>query len=81
MHKGVVILRPPEATPELQGQAKKMLTKEGFTCESRQRFDGVLIVAFEKDASSPDSSREELEGALRNNSLLYRATFEIKELG
>jgi hypothetical protein len=81
MRKGVVILRPPIATLELQGQAKKMLVKEGFNCESKHRFDGVMIVAFEKAEEQPESSCEEVEGALRNNSLLHHAAFEIKEHG
>ena len=80
MRKGLVILRPPLATLELQGQAKKMLVKEGFDCELRQRFDGVLIVAFEKDVDQPELSIEEIEKTLRRNSFLHRTPFEIKEV-
>jgi len=78
MRKGVVILRDEAATLELRGQVRERLEAERFLCESRQRFDGVMIVAFERAADQPEVTVEELEKLLRSNPLLAAAPIVIK---
>ncbi len=80
MHKGIVILRPPVATVEMRGQVKSILTAEGWTCESRQRFDGVMAVTFEKGQDDLESTAEEIEALLRVSALLSDAPFSIREV-
>lgn len=78
MRKGVVVLRDQASTLELRGQVREVLTAAGFECEPRQRFDGIMIVAFERASDKPDSSVEEVETLLRGNALLESAPFVIK---
>lgn len=78
MRKGVVILRDQASTLELRGQVREVLTGAGFECEARQRFDGIMIVAFGRASDKPDSSVEEVEKLLRSNVLLESAPLVIK---
>lgn len=81
MRKGIVIIRPPLATPELQKQLKRRLENDDWTCELRTRFDGTMAVAFERGPDLPESTLAEVEHHLAGHILLSAANLEIKELG
>ncbi len=64
MRNGVVILRNDEATVRHQSQVCMILSHNGFGCHARQRFDGLMLVAFERDAKEDDTSVEAVEALL-----------------
>ncbi len=77
MRKGVIIARPPDATARWQSSTAMVLSHNGWSCQLRQRFDGVLIVAFDRDKNEPDSTLEELTELLKENGV-YMDSTEIK---
>ena len=77
MRNGVIICRPPDATARWQSSTAMVLSHNGWSCQLRQRFDGVLIVAFGRDKGHPDSSEEELAELLKENGVFLEST-EIK---
>jgi len=79
MRSGVLICRPPHATARWQSQAALVFSHNGFSCQLRQRFDGVLIVAFERDAGQADMEAEELEKLLVDGGAWIEST-ELKNL-
>lgn len=80
MRKGLVILRPPTATLEVRAQVQQTLADNDWSCDTRERFDGVMIVAFERDETKPESSVEEIETLLKGNSVLEGATYQVKAI-
>ncbi len=81
MRKGLVILRPPLATPELQAQIRRILANDGWECELRTRFDGTMAVAFERPGDQPEGSVSAIEAQLKNHFMLSKANLEIREIG
>jgi len=81
MRKGIVVLRPPLATPELQAQVKRVLENGDWVCEFRTRFDGVMAVAFERPAEQPEGTLGEVEAQLLGNFMLSNTKLEIREVG
>ena len=81
MTKGIVILRGPAATTELQAQAVEVLTGAGWACELRQRFDGTLAVAFDRAVSRDVGDDGDVEALLRKHPLLGAVDLEIREVG
>ena len=77
MRNGVIICRPPDATARWQSSTAMVLSHNGWSCQLRQRFDGVLIVAFDRDKSQPDSTLEEFTELLKENGVYVDST-EIK---
>jgi hypothetical protein len=77
MREGVIICRPPEATAKWQSSVALVLSHNGYSCQLRQRFDGVLIVAFGRDKGQPDSTEEELTELLTEGGVFLEST-EIK---
>ncbi len=65
MRNGVVICPPPQATARWQSQTAMVLSHNGFSVDLRQRFDGLLIVAFERDDDEPDFEEEWLLDVLK----------------
>ena len=81
MRKGVIILRPPLATPELQGQITRVLGNDDWECQKRTRFDGTMAVVFERSAELPEGTVEGVEAQLKGHFMLSKANLEIRELG
>ena len=79
MRSGILICRPPHATARWQSQAALVFSHNDFSCELRQRFDGVLIVAFERDAGKPDIEADDLEKMLEEGGAWLEST-ELKKL-
>jgi hypothetical protein len=81
MRKGIVILRPPLATPELRGQIRRVLGTDDWECEFRTRFDGTMAVAFERPADLPEGTIEGVREQLKGHFMLSNVNLEIRELG
>jgi len=79
MRKGVVVIRPPAATAEIQSQIAEILRAADWVVENRRRFDGVLIVAFERMEDAPDETPETMDQTIRTSAFLADLPFEIKQ--
>jgi len=77
MRRGVIICHPPHATARWQSSVAMVLSHNGWGCQLRQRFDGVLIVAYERDKDKEDGTVEALEELLKENGVFLETT-EIK---
>ena len=77
MREAVLICRPPHATPEWQQQAALHFTRNGWSCDLRERFDHVLMVAILRDAGLDDVDPADLKKELREANLWLETT-EIK---
>ena len=80
MRKGVIILRPPLATPEMRGQMKRVLENDDWSCIYRTRFDGTMAVAIERSDEFPESSVEQVQDLFENHFILSKANLEVREL-
>jgi hypothetical protein len=60
MRSGIVICPLPNATARWQSQTAMVLSHNGFSVDLRQRYDGLMIVAFERDDDEPDFESEEI---------------------
>lgn len=81
MRKGVVILRPPEATVRQQSQLCLALSHNGFSVEPRTRFDELLMVAFERDDGAPDVDAEQIKRLFEKLDDFETSNLEVKVLG
>ena len=80
MRKGVLILRDP-ATIRLQSQSCLVLSHNGFSCRATQRYDGLLLVHFQRDDGEPDMELADLQTILRENEIWDDEICEIKVQG
>jgi len=80
MRHGVFIIRGENASARRQSQACLVLSHNGWSCEARNRFDGVLIVAMSRDDDQPDSSLDEVKALLTDEGVYAEEDSELKEL-
>ena len=80
MRKGILILRPPTATQERQAEAHKVLAGAGWTCELRERFDGVLIVAFDRDEGGEEPTEDQVRELLAEAGVWADEDSELRTL-
>ncbi len=80
MRQGVFIIRGDDASPRRQSQACLTLSHHGWSCEARNRFDGVLIVAMRRDEGQPDASLDEVRELLVEAGVYLEGDSEIKEI-
>jgi hypothetical protein len=78
--KGVITIDRLYATPKRQQNLASILQEHGFRCELRVRFDGLHIVAFEKDGEEPDPA-EAIYRLLHDSSSWHEEDCRIKMLG
>ena len=78
--KGVVTIDPLYASAKRQKRFAERLTEHGFTCELRIRFDGLHIVAFEKDDFEGDA-KEEIYRIVQADAAWHQEDCRIKILG
>jgi hypothetical protein len=77
MRNGVVILRNDEATIRHQSQTCMVLSHNGFGCRAQQRHDGLMLVAFQRDAKQADTTIETVEQLLIDGEV-WMDGFEIR---
>ena len=81
MRQGVVIFRPPNATARRQSQTCLVLSHNGYSCHARQRYDNVLIVAFQRDKNEPDAEVEDVVELLKEAGVWDDEDTEVKAQG
>ena len=80
MRKGVVVIRPTQATIRQQSQICLALSHNGFSVEPRTRFDSLLMVAFERDDDEPDVEEAALYELFESLDDFETGNLEIKVL-
>ena len=79
MRSAILICRPPHATARWQSQAALWASHNGWSCELRTRFDGLLIVAMELDPGQPDVDPADFERQLKEDEVWNEGT-ELKRI-
>ena len=71
---------PPYGTEKRRSKFAEQLEQLGWTTENRQRFDGVLILAFERPEGVKDMGEEEMEKLLEGNASWSEHDCDLKIL-